>query len=92
MFHKLIKAGLTLNREKCQFGMSHLEFMGHLLTDRGIGPTQARVEAVQNAREPTCVSEVRSFFRSREFLSEIHPEFSNCRRAIEEVVQTKCEI
>ena len=30
--------GLTLNRNKCQFKMSHLEFMGHVLSARGIGP------------------------------------------------------
>ena len=28
VFHTLWKAGLTLNREKCQFSMSHLEFIG----------------------------------------------------------------
>lgn len=76
VFHKLIKAGLTLNREKCQFGMSHLEFMGHLLTDRGIGPTQARVEAVQNAREPTCVSEVRSFLGLVNFSAKFIPNLA----------------
>jgi len=76
VFNKLIKAGLTLNREKCQFGMSHLEFMGHLLTDRGIGPTQARVEAVQNAREPTCVSEVRSFLGLVNFSAKFIPNLA----------------
>eukprot|EP00794_Sanderia_malayensis_P004282 gene4282-4850_t len=32
--------GLTLNKEKCKFHMSELEFMGHLLSARGIGPTK----------------------------------------------------
>ena len=53
--------GLTLNKEKCKFHMSKIEFMGHLLSARGIGPTQAKVEAVTEARKPESVAEVRSF-------------------------------
>jgi len=32
-----------------------------LLTDKGVGPTEKRDEAVVKTREPTCVSEIRSF-------------------------------
>ena len=53
--------GLTLNKEKCKFHMSELEFMGHLLSARGIGPSQAKVEAVTEARQPESAAEVRSF-------------------------------
>ena len=34
---------LTLNRDKCQFKMSHLEFMGHVLSARGIGAADVKV-------------------------------------------------
>ena len=57
----LKKRGLTLNKEKCEFRMSKLIFMGKVLSDKGVGPTGAKVEAVVNAREPQNVSEVRSF-------------------------------
>ena len=42
----LSSKGLTLNRNKCQFKMSHLEFMGHVLSARGIGPADVKVKAV----------------------------------------------
>ena len=58
---RLIEKELTLNKEKCQFRMSELTFMGYLLSTRGIGPTESRVEAVKNAREPRNAGEVRSF-------------------------------
>ena len=57
----LKKRGLTLNKEKCEFRMSKLIFMEKVLSDKGVGPTEAKVEAVVNAREPQNVSEVRSF-------------------------------
>ena len=56
------KKGITLNRDKCQFNMLKLEFMGHVLSEHGVGLTEAKVNAVVNAREPTSASEVRSYF------------------------------
>ena len=49
-----------MNKEKCKFRMTELVFMGHLLSDRGIGPAQSKIAAVQNAREPKSSSEVRA--------------------------------
>jgi hypothetical protein len=47
----LLEKNLTLN----------LTFMGYILSERGIGPTNTKVEAVKNARRPETASEVRSF-------------------------------
>ena len=52
VLQRLKEKNLTLNEEKCKFHMPQLEFMGLLLSDKGIGPTEAKVEAVVNAREP----------------------------------------
>ena len=57
----LSSKGLTLNRDKCQFKMSHLVFMGHVLSARGIGPADVKAKAVADACEPTNAAEVRSF-------------------------------
>ena len=35
-----------MNRDKCQFKMSHLEFMGHVLSARGIDSADVEVKAV----------------------------------------------
>ena len=58
---RILNRGLSLNKEKCKFHMSELEFMGHLLSAQGIGPSQAKVEAVTDARQPESAAEVRSF-------------------------------
>ena len=61
LLERLQERGLTLNLENCKFKMPQLEFMGYLLSMGGIGPTEPKVEAVVNAREPKTVDEVRSF-------------------------------
>ncbi|RXN03111.1 E3 ubiquitin-protein ligase RNF213-alpha-like protein [Labeo rohita] len=49
---RLRECGLMLNPAKCQFCMDRLNFMGILLTQKEIGPTEERVRAVVEAREP----------------------------------------
>ena len=66
--------GLTLNKEKCKFHMSELEFMGHLLSAREIGPYQTKVEAVTEARQPEPVAEVRSFLSLVNFYARFIPD------------------
>ena len=47
---RIQEKGLTLNKEKCKFHMSEIDFTGHLLSAQGIRPTQAKGEAVTEAR------------------------------------------
>ena len=56
----LQEKGITLNREKYRFNMPKLEFMGKV-SECGVGPSEAKVSAVMNAREPTSISEVHSW-------------------------------
>lgn len=58
---RLRQYSLTLNVDKCLFNVERLVFMGILLSEKGIGPTEERVRALQETREPATVSEVRSF-------------------------------
>ena len=53
--------GLTVNVDKCELNMSHLVFMGHVLSSKGIGPAEVKVKAIVETREPETVSEVKSF-------------------------------
>ena len=58
---KLKEKNLILNAEKCKFHMTKLVFMGLMLTNKGTGPTEEKVKAVVEAREPQNASKVRSF-------------------------------
>ena len=52
---------LTLNLEQYQFSMSQLTFIGHVLSNRGVGVAAHKVKAVLEAREPESVSHISSF-------------------------------
>ncbi|XP_053374880.1 uncharacterized protein K02A2.6-like [Mercenaria mercenaria] len=57
----LHEKGFTLNSSKCQFEMSKVTFMGNVLSEHGVGPTESKVRDVLNARAPRNAAEVRSF-------------------------------
>jgi hypothetical protein len=47
---------------KCEFWLSEVKFLGHVISQGGVAIDQSKVEAVQNWTRPKNVSEVRSFF------------------------------
>jgi hypothetical protein len=46
---------------KCEFWLSEVKFLGHVISQGGVAVDQSKVEAVQNWTRPKNVSEVRSF-------------------------------
>ena len=87
LLERLQQRGLTLNREKCKFKMPQLEFMGYLLSTRGIGPTEAKVEAVVNAREPESVAEVRSFMGLVNFSAKFIPNLATVAEPLRQLTR-----
>lgn len=67
---------LTLNSDKCEFGMDKITFMGHILSKNGIGPTKERVKDMLNATEPTNGSEVKSFLGLVNFSARYIPDLA----------------
>lgn len=73
---RLHECDLTLNAGKCQYNMDRLVFMGLLLSEKGIGPTEDRVKTLKEAREPENPSEVRSFLGLAGFSARFIPDFA----------------
>ena len=58
---RLHEKGLTVNLAKCRFSMSRVNFVGHVLSEKGLGVGADKVKAVTEARDPENVEEVVSF-------------------------------
>jgi hypothetical protein len=46
---------------KCEFWLSEVKFLGHVISQGGIAVDPSKVEAVLNWERPKSVTEVRSF-------------------------------
>jgi hypothetical protein len=52
VLERLQEAGLVLNAEKCLFGVSAVEFLGHHITAEGAEPLQQKVAAIADFQRP----------------------------------------
>ena len=58
---KLVKAGLYGNEGKCVFGTRETEFLGYIISPKGVSLDPERIKAIQEWREPTTITEIKSF-------------------------------
>ena len=61
VFSRLRESGLTLKRNKCEFGRTSVKFFGLIFSDQGISPDPEKVEALQQLDAPKNQAELRSF-------------------------------
>ncbi|GBG75223.1 hypothetical protein CBR_g19859 [Chara braunii] len=59
--HVLRDAGFKVAFEKCQFFLTTISFLGHVVTDKGLQPEPQKVAAVRDAPVPTTITQVRAF-------------------------------
>ncbi|GBG67036.1 hypothetical protein CBR_g78817 [Chara braunii] len=53
--------GFKVALEKCQFLLTTISFLGHVVTDKGLQPEPQKVAAVRDAPVPTTITQVRAF-------------------------------
>ena len=68
VIEKLKTSGLRLNREKCKFSTTSVEFLGHEISDKGIKPSATKINAILNFPVPKNVSQCRSFLGLVEYV------------------------
>ena len=69
LLEKCSKQDLRLSAKKVQFKSPSVTFMGHKLTDKGVEPDPAKVDAVTNMLTPTDKSGVQRFLGMCQYLS-----------------------
>ena len=78
--HKLLatlqKAGLTVNKTKCEFRKKEVEFYGFIFSADGLRPDPKKVEALKQAQAPQNSSEVRSFLGMAQYSARFIPNFA----------------
>ena len=46
IFTRLCKFGLKMKREKCSFFKKHIQYLGHLVSERGFEPLPEKLESI----------------------------------------------
>ena len=61
LFIRLQEHNITVNPDKCVFGVTEVEFLGHRVTQEGISPLPERVDAIRQFPMPKSVPDIRRF-------------------------------
>ena len=61
VLQRLQNSVMRLNKKKCSFLRSSIEYLGHVVDKDGIHPTEEKVRAIKEAPAPTNVTQLRSF-------------------------------
>ena len=61
--------GITLRKEKCQFGKEEVKWFGHIYSKQGMSPDPEKVEAIRQWEAPKDKAGVKSFLQTAQFCS-----------------------
>ncbi|KRX12461.1 Retrovirus-related Pol polyprotein from transposon 17.6, partial [Trichinella nelsoni] len=61
VLHRLQSVGLKIRPDKCQLMRRSVRYLGHVVTQHGIGTDPEKTAAVQEWPRPRCVKEVQQF-------------------------------
>ena len=61
VFSRLIEAGIVLKPSKCQFAVQQVEYLGHIVSSRGLSPDPRKIEKLKTFPTPKTLTELRSF-------------------------------
>ena len=69
-------AGMRLKKDKCQFMLTHVNYLGHSVSREGIQPTNEKVRAIRDAPEPKNLQQLRAFIGLLNFYAKFLPNLS----------------
>ena len=86
VFQKLCAAGLKLKPSKCFFFREEIEYLGHVVSGKGISTNPKKIEAVSKWPTPKTVYDIRSFLGFVGYYRRFIKNFSRITKPIREVI------
>ena len=82
-------ANLRLKPSKCKLFQRSVEFLGHIVSDKGVSCDPKKIEAVQDWERPQCVKDVRSFVGFAQYYRKFIRNFSAIATPLYELTKKK---
>ncbi|GKC60810.1 reverse transcriptase domain-containing protein [Tanacetum coccineum] len=83
----LKKEKLYAKFSKCEFWISFVQFLGHLIDSQGLHVDPAKIEAVKNWASPTTPTEIRQFLGLAGYYWRFIKDFSKIAKSLTELTQ-----
>ena len=73
VFNRLEHFGLILNKDKCVFAVTEVDFLGHRVDSQGVRPLETKVSAIRDFPKPRTVKDLRKFLGAINFYRSFIP-------------------
>ena len=87
IFEQLRKAGLKLKLQKCRFFKKHIQYLGHLISDKGIQPLPEKLESIAKMPVPQNAKQVKQFLGLVGYYRKFVPCFSDIARPLTQLTR-----
>ena len=77
IFIRIQSANLRIKPEKCRFGTKRAEFLGHIITDKGIMMHEAKLEAIKQLPYPHTKKQLQAALGLLSYYRKFYHNFSN---------------
>ena len=78
--------GIHLNRDKCKFAESSVEFLGHKIDALGLHKSDKHIEAIRDAPKPTTPDQLELFLGKATYYSSFIPDLSTKARPLRDML------
>lgn len=76
VFDRLLAAGLKLKARKCTLFAKEVEYLGHIVSKRGIATSPEKIKVVKKWPVPSNLTEIRSFVGFCSYYRRFVPNFA----------------
>ena len=73
---RLQEAGLRLRKDKCEFMVSSVKYLGHIIDANGLHPAPDKLKAVRNAPAPQNVTQLKAYLGLLTYYSKFLPNMA----------------
>ena len=92
LFIKLREADLKLKEIKCFFLKKHIQYLGHVMSGKGITPLPEKLGSIQKILPPKTTKEVKQFLGLIGYYPKFVPRFSDLAWVLNALIRKKCRI
>ena len=79
-FQRLREADLKLKNSKCNYFKTHVQYLGHLVSGKGIRPLPEKLDSIKRMPAPTTPKEIKQFLGLVGYYRKFIPRFADIAR------------
>ena len=87
VFERLGRAGLKLNSKKCNLFQKRVLFLGHEISEQGVGISPEKIEAVKNWPIPRTAKEAKSFISLASYYRSYVYQFATIAKPLHQLAE-----